>query len=216
MPLPTDELSYDETWIYLMKQLHPEIDLIDKCIRARSITTLMHGGPGGKAKNLFEWYNPDYVIIHLGLSDCAPRLLPRKSKITKIINHLPISNQIYSYFRRHGGRRIEYADVSPIEFKNNLEGYVKKVAPIPVGIVQISKVTSSALVKSPLFNEAIDIYNTIISEIVSENNNAKLISGLDGTDSDMYQSDGMHLTKKGQEVIFEECNKFIEMCNNKK
>ncbi len=214
LPLPSDELQYDDTWIHLMQINYPDLEIVDKCVRSRSIITLMHGGPEGKAKNLYEWYNPDFIILHLGISDCAPRLLPRKKKITKLINHLPFSNLIYSFFRKHGGRLIEYADVAPQEFKENLEGYVKKVAPTPVGIVQISKVTTPTLIKSPQFNKAIDLYNAIINQVALENTNATLILGLDGTDISSYQSDGLHLSAKGQKQIFKRCSEYINTLNS--
>ena len=210
IPLPTDELRYEDTWIYLIKNAYSNLDIVDKCVRGRSMTTLMHGGPGGKAKNVFEWYDPDYIILHLGLSDCAPRLLPRKNRLTKIINHLPFSNLIYSYFRKHGGRRIKYADLSPKEFEENLEGYIKRVAPVPVGIIQISKVSINALKKSPQFNDAIDQYNSIIDKVIARNHNAFLILGIDGSDSSLYQSDGIHFLNKGQQVFFKRCSDWLK------
>lgn len=210
IPLPTDELRYEDTWIYRLEKTRPDLEIVDKCIRARSVTTLMHGGPYGQAKNLFEWYSPDIVIIHLGLTDCAPRLLPHNSKRKKIIDHLPFASIVYRYLKTHQGRKIEYADVSPQHYYDNLNGYVNKVSPIPVGIVEISYVTENALKKSPRFNQAIEIYNNIIHNVCRNNDNAHLIKGLDATKEDMYQSDGMHLTAKGQEVILERCMLFVD------
>lgn len=210
LPLPTDELSYEDTWIYRISHSNLDIDVVDKCVRARSVESLMHGGPKGEAKNLFEWYHPDIVILHLGVSDCAPRLLPRKSKFTKILNNTPFAKYVYSFLRKHHGRRIEYADLSPEEFVENIEGYVKKVMPVHVGIVKISKVCGSALMKSPRFNDAIEIYNKLLDEIAANNSNAMIIEGLDGSDTSMYQSDGIHLTAKGQTIIYGRCYAYID------
>lgn len=214
MPLPTDELRYEDTWIYKFCKRHPELEVVDKCVRARTAKTLMHGGPKGEAKNLFEWYMPDCIILHLGLTDCAPRLLPKGKLITKIIAHLPFSSLIYSYLKKYQGRKIEYADLSQKDFRENINGYVKKVAPVPVGIIAISKVTNTTLAKSPKFNKSIDLYNDIIKDIVKENSNSYLIEGLDATDSSLYQSDGMHLVAKGQQIILERVCSFVSTLNS--
>lgn len=210
MPLPTDELKYEDTWVYRLSKVSQNLEIVDKCVRSRSIRTLMHGGPQGKAKNLYEWYTPDLIIIHLGLTDCAPRLLHHGSKIEWIVNHTPFSGFVYKLLRKYSGRRIEFADVPPEEFKENIEQYVKKVHPCPVGIIKIAQVSKSALEKSPLFNTSINLYNDIYESVAADNSNVTLIESFDGSDESFYQTDGMHLTAKGQGVIYQRLLHYLD------
>lgn len=87
LPLPSDELMYDDAYVYILSKSLQDIEIVDKCVRARSVRTLIYGGPNGEAKNLYEWYNPDIIILHLGLTDCAPRLIKHGSKKEWLINH---------------------------------------------------------------------------------------------------------------------------------
>lgn len=211
MPLPTDELRYEDTWIYRLAKDMPELEIVDKCVRARPVSTLMHGGPFGQAKNLFEWYRPDLIIIHMGLTDCAPRLLRRKSFTYKLLCHLPFAKPIFSALRKYRGRRVEYADITPKDFYENFNGYALKAAQLPVVIVKISNVIGHALERSPLFNKSISLYNKLLERVAEENENVIIVDGLDGSDSSMYQSDGMHLTAKGQAIILNKLE--IAICN---
>lgn len=210
LPLPTDELAYEDTWVYRLAFEVPDVWVIDKCVRSRSVTTLMHGGPNGQAKNLYEWYCPDCIIIHLGLTDCAPRLLPDRKMFTKIVKRIPyLSTFVFNWCRKHKGRRIEYANITPKEFFENLDGYCKRVFPHMVGIVKISLVTEATLQKSPQFNKSIRLYNSIIDNVCSENENAIAIQGLTAESVEDYQTDGMHLTASGQDKILSEIKKIL-------
>lgn len=209
LPLPTDELRYEDTWVYRIAREVQGIWVIDKCVRGRSVTTLMHGGPYGQAKNLYEWYKPACIVIHLGLTDCAPRLLPHKALVTKIINRMPFSDVVYNWLRKHRGRRIEYADVSPDVFFENLNGYCEKVFPHIVGIIKISRVMGNALKRSQRFNDSISLYNSVIDRVCQANANAVSIEGLVADDIRDYQSDGMHLTASGQDKILMGVKNFL-------
>ena len=118
MAMPTMELKYSETWVYLLKQDFPQIDIIDKSRRSSSVRRLIPEGQNSKGYDLLEFYSPNIVILQLGITDVAPRLLHRESLITKCINHLPppISKLIYNVVRKVKGRTISCADVKPNEF----------------------------------------------------------------------------------------------------
>lgn len=209
MALPTDELMYDDTWIYILSRSTDELEIVDKCVRARSVRTLIHGGPKGEAKNLYEWYNPDIILLHLGLTDCAPRLIRHGSKIEWFINHSPFANVIYNYIRKYRGRRAENADVPLNDFKDSIEQYVKKVHPVPVGIIKIAEVTKFALAKSPFFNIQIRKYNKVIDDIASAYDNVTVIESFDGSNISLYQSDGMHFSACGQQNIFKNIRSYL-------
>lgn len=206
MPLPTDELRYEDTWPYLIRKYFPNVEIINKSARARSVTSLTSEGG-----NLLECYSPDIIILHLGLTDCAPRLLPRRKLYVKIIKRTFLAKIIFKYLRRTKGRQIIYADVNPHDFFFHIDSYVKRAGKIPIGIVKLSKVIGKASQSSPHFNESINIYNCIFERIAKENENVTIIDGLDGSTVEDYQSDGFHLRAKGQTKIFSHIVDFLHI-----
>ncbi len=201
MPLPSPELDYVDTWIYKFSTLSPDLHVINRCYRSSSATRLKGEGPGGG--DVFDLFQPDFIITHLGIPDAAPRLLKRNAISTRIINHLPFSNLVYNIVRKTRGRTIKNCDISPMEFFACYDTYAKacKKINLNIFIILISKGTT-VLKLSPHFNESVDLYNTQLKKVAELNENVILVDGLDGTCLDDYQSDGIHFTAKGQNKIF--------------
>lgn len=207
MTLPSDELRYEDTWLYRLGHDFPAIEVVDKCYRESSARRLNSDGPKGNGRDALEYFNPDIVITHFGVTDAAPRLMKRGSLSTRIVNRLPrkISTAIYNFLRKHRGRRLEYCDLTPQQFHDHFDTYCKRAAAVGVKviIIGICHATQKVLDVSPKFNECIDIFNEQLQKVVAENENARLIAGLDADNIADFQSDGIHLTPQGENKIYE-------------
>lgn len=209
MSMPSLELKYEDTYLFKLKQYFSDIEFIDKCRRSSSVQRLVSEGQNSLGFDLLEFYNPNFVILHLGATDAAPRLLPRKKTWTKFINLLPFSGIIYDFVRKTKGRTISCADLSPDAFYNCLEKYIKRAQNMGVIVFCIKIIHfGSKLVKaSPHVNESFDLYNKQFEKLTNNFSNVKLINALPEmsiSDIDqILQSDSMHLTSEGSLIVFE-------------
>lgn len=88
LALPRNEISHYETWIYKLKECFFNFDIIDKSKRGVTIDILNSAGDASGV-DFLEFYKPKFVIIHIGIVDCAPRLFDRRSIEVLIIRELP-------------------------------------------------------------------------------------------------------------------------------
>ncbi len=202
MTLPSDELNYDDTWLYRLGQDFPSLEIVDKCYRESSARRLNSDGPKGNGRDALEYFNPNAVITQIGVTDAAPRLLKRGGKLSRILNHLPryISTIVYNYLRRHRGRQLRFCDLTPTQLHDQFDKYCKRAAKIGVKvfIIEICHATQKVVSVSPHYNECIDIFNEQLHKVADENQNAHIIRVIEASDSRDFQTDGIHLTPKGQ------------------
>ncbi len=216
MVMPTFELKYEDTWLFKIKEKYPNIEFIDKCRRASSVERLISEGQNSSGYDLLEFYNPDFVILHIGLTDVAPRLLKRNAFYTKIINHLPFSNIIYNCIRKIKGRTMSCSDLSTERFYFCLSRYVERAikTSTPVFCIKLLHCGEKVLNRSPEMNRTIDIYNQLFDKLESVYPNVHLISPLKsiGTKerAEYMQSDGIHLSAKGSFQLFRELDSELQ------
>lgn len=208
--MPSLELKYENTWVYRLIKIFLDIEFIDKNHRSSSARRLVTEGALAKGYDLLEFYNPDCVITHFGITDSYPRLLKREAIITRFINHLPrpISNLIYDIVRKTKGRTISCCDISPQQFKDCFGQYCNRAKKqgVHVFIVKIAYCNDKVIQKSPHVIEAINLYNAQLDEVANMFNNVSTITPLPA-DADLnspifLQTDGIHLTAKGSEIVF--------------
>lgn len=209
MPMPSFELKYEDTWLFRLKQFFPNVEIIDKCRRSSSVRRLVSEGQNALGYDLLEFYEPDFVILHLGLTDASPRLLPREVLYTKIINRLPFSKSIYNIVRKTKGRTISCADLSPKAFYSCLSRYAEraKTKGVIVYCIKIAYCGSKVLKVSPHMNEAIDLYNSLYDKLALEYSNVRLIQPLPTLSiselDKILQADAIHLTPQASHMVFE-------------
>ena len=207
MTLPSDELTYDDTWLYRLGHDFPAIEVVDKCYRESSARRLNSDGPKGNGRDALDYFKPDAVITQIGVTDAAPRLMKRGSLSTRIVNRLPrkISTAIYNYLRKHRGRRLEYCDLTPQQLHDHFDTYCKRAAVLGVKVfmIEICHATQKVLNVSPKYNECIDIFNEQLHKVAAENENARIIKVVSADDLADFQSDGIHLTPQGQNKQYE-------------
>ena len=209
MSMPSCELKYEDTWLYRLIKTFPDIEFIDKNRRSSSACRLTTEGMCANGYDLLELYNPDFIITQIGATDAFPRLLKRHAIGTKLINHLPrfISNQIYNLIRKTKGRTISCADLTTEQFYNYFSAYCNRAQKLGTHVfcIKIAHCNDKVLRKSPHAIEAIDLYNTIFDHLQTEFDNVTAIEPLPlnlDLNANIMQTDGIHLTAKGSEIVF--------------
>lgn len=214
MSLPSDELKYEDTWPYLLQNSCGDAEFVINSKRSSSATRLNTEGPNISGYDMLEYYNPNYVITQIGITDAAPRLFKRNAISTKVINRLPFSKLIYNIARKTRGRVLKNCDLSPEEFKSEFTKYVLRAALLNthVFIIEISRATEKVLKVSPHYNECVDIFNAKLHEVASEHDNVTIIPVLNVTSQMDYQKDGIHHSVNGQRKQFKI---ILEVLSNK-
>ncbi|MHA1292118.1 MAG: SGNH/GDSL hydrolase family protein [Promethearchaeota archaeon] len=147
-------------------------------------------------------YQPDIVIVHLGIVDCAPRLFTQTQR--DIISSLPIfmRRKIIRFLSKHryGFTKVfqkVYVEIN--EFKKNyqtiIEAIIKNGA-IPI-IINILKPSEDLIHRSFNFDGKVRSYNKILLEI-SKKYNINLIDlySLISENPELRWKDGIHLSSK--------------------
>lgn len=216
MSMPTDELNYNDSYIHLLREKFPDVEWMYRLQRSSSIDRLINEGFKSNGWDNLEFYNPDFAIIHLGVTDASPRYLPRRKIATKLLNMSFLAKYVYKYLRKHSYRKIEYCDVLPDDFRNKVIAYAERCKKLGTTliIVKISMVHEKLVkTKSPEMNKSYKIYNQIFDEIAAQFDNVILVDGLNG-ENDVYQSDLIHANEKGQLVFFNQISTAIENIKN--
>lgn len=212
MAMPRGEVKYENTWIYKLQQyLESDYIIIDKTKRASTSERLVEEGGGYKnikeGADLLEHYEPNIVIIQIGITDCSPRYLNKNKLFTKILNRSPqiIQNTIYSFLKKYSSRKPKYSDVSPDKFRENLETYIQRAFLLNTTIIalSISPVTSLFQQKSPHINNNINHYNALMKDLENRHENFKVISPLANLNFNEIAVDELHYNEVGHHIIFE-------------
>lgn len=212
MAMPRNIIKYEETWIYKLKRSFPNYEIIDKSRRASTTNRLVTEGGGGKGDipmgaDLLEYYSPDIVIIQIGITDCAPRLLNRNKFSTKFLNRLPlkIRSNVYRYLKKNKVRKKENSYITPDDFRNNLIDYFERSKNIQskIIVILISKPTRLVLSKNPELNENIEKYNKIFIDTSKKYDVVKCIIPFeDKIDMEKIAIDEFHVNEIGHEHVF--------------
>lgn len=213
MSMPSFDLLYEDTWVYKIISKYPEIEFIDKCRRSSSARRLITEGSLGKGFDLLEYYRPDFVITHFGITDCAPRLLKREASLTKLINILPFSRFVYNIIRKTKGRTISCADITKETFYNCFSAYAERAMKqnIHVFCVKIAHTGRGVVKKSPHMNEAVDLYNKEFDRLAENYSNVTIINPFpeDVDIQELLIKDEIHPNEKGSEIIFSSINRAV-------
>ncbi len=99
LSMPRKGIPYDDTWPSILNCIRKDIHWIQRSQRALNSNHIV----GSLKEDYLEYYRPDIVILQIGIVDCAPRLFPSDSLITKIINRFPvrIQNICWEYIKNN-------------------------------------------------------------------------------------------------------------------
>lgn len=211
MAMPRFEVPYEKTWIFLFKDAFSSCDIIDKSARGTTSTRLVT--EGGFGIDLLELYNPQKVILHFGITECAPRLFKKKGfeyfTMNRIFNS-SLRTKYIKWVKKHRVRDPHLTDVSPEIFNNNLENYITRAKDINCDIymIAIAPPSSSFKEKSPFISENITTYNNILKSLEEKHDNFVLSNPYQGYETiDHIAIDELHIDDEGQNLIFEEIKK---------
>jgi acyl-CoA thioesterase I len=219
--MPREGVPFEQTWVGRLV-LDGRYVVIDKSLRASNTHRLISEGvderSGVRGVDLLENYAPDLVVTQLGIVDCAPRLFDKKSVVFKCIRRLPKKAQeiAYHWQRRHGGRRLDCADVKVAEFRKNLEMYYQRAKYLGVYVISflIFPATEAFRAKSPDIDKAIMLYNNVYFELSKLHHNVQLLQPLEievsGRASEEFYVDELHLNPKGHEACYTKLVRIIQ------
>lgn len=209
LSLPRDELPVEETYPYLINNsLKDKYTLFNRSIRAND-TSL-------QIEKFYEdvlLFNPDVIIIHLGIVDCAPRLFYRKERIffSKINRLFPIVTLMNRY-RFFFTKLFPKVYVNIHKFEKNYMDIVERTNKLGkhVIIIGISDTTKRNKNISYNYNKNINSYNNILKKISEDFNDVTLINMYDYDPNTILLKDGIHLNNQGSRLLAENLLKVIK------
>jgi len=214
MAMPRPDVKYEDTWIYLVKQAFPAYDILERSDRGSTSLRLVTEGGGGV--DLLESYEPDLVILQIGMAECAPRLFKKSGFefffLNRIIPRRFRLNYV-NFIKKNRGRNPRITDVSPEDFRANLMNYFERAQNMNVTVIVflISRATKLFISKSPHIMENINLYNSIYQEVAELFPNVHLVVPF-GEDVDMEEIavDEIHVDARGHQILFNNLKPFLE------
>jgi hypothetical protein len=176
---------------------------------------------GSLISDLFTVYNEDLnyipdkkdiLIIHEGICDCAPR--PIHPKLRKVISVLPsiIKNVVIKFIHNNRAKLLKigskYTNTNPQKYRQIFTEWMQSAILNfdKIIVFTIAPTDSKTEMQSPGFSKLILDYNKIISEVIKQINNNKIIlldtfseinNNPDSINDYISPIDGHHLTKNG-------------------
>jgi len=206
LSMPRPGIDYEDTYPYLLQTKGYEVICRSKRGNDTNIQTL--------EQNILDdliFLNPDIVVVHLGIVDCAPRLFSRKEQ--RVLSFLPtyLRNKIINFFSKRRFyftklRNLSY--VSENKFTKNLNSLIDRIdnSRKQIILIKILNTTSENEKKSFGFKEKINTYNDILQKLAIENN----ITIIDPNYcEDSLSEDGIHITCEMNEYLKDKLFKAI-------
>lgn len=209
-----DVIKYEDTWpskvFELMLKEHNYVNFIytQKALDTDELKRLVE-------MNL-DLYDKEYLFIHIGIVDCARRVMSKKT--LKVISILPLVRNIVNFLARKYHKtltklyNINYVPLkrfySNMDFILKQYSDVKKIFLIPIlpaGYVQQKK--------SFQIQNQIENYNNTLKELANKYNNVEYLETIYNSffplNEENYISDGYHISKKGHNIIYNEISKIL-------
>lgn len=204
--LPREEVKYEDTWYYLLKEKYRNCDFISYFRRAQIMpeTDYLYD-------SYYRFYYPDYVIWEIGITDSAPRYIVEQKLFWKMVLRIIKGKRVEKVFwriiktiRKRDPKRVatplpafeQYAEKLINEF---ISDGVKKIF-----IMKIEPIGSSPRKKNPAWYDNIQKYNKIYEKLALKySDRVILIAPKENADDDCYIKDGYHPNKKGMKMTFD-------------
>jgi len=219
MPRPDESLLYEETYPYLLQhELGNDVEVINRGKRAN---TIQEQSIDQCVYDDMIFFYPKYVVIQLGIVDCAPRLFSRRFGKYVIGNIRPLFLRKFVieqfskrriFFTKHFPR--QYVPLPKFSFwYDYLIKLVKDFGSIPI-IVNIAGTSVENDRRSYGFIQHINNYNEAI-EKAAQRHNALLIDMYKISESNaVLLDDGIHYNKLGSKILAQEIAATIKKNQN--
>jgi len=164
----------------------------------------------------------DYVIVHLGLVDCFPRVHAKNTKL--ILFYLPNQlRQMVTFFHRHYRfyftRMFPRVTTESDDFIGNIIKIIRAIigsGSIPI-IVDIAHVSEAVTKRNYGANENIEKYNDILRRLSFHYDCERVrLHYMTKHYPEMLHTDGQHLSKIGHRVLSGLIDDTIEGYNGRK
>lgn len=204
--MPRENVSFQDSWYFKLANdnAHKNYFFVNNFRRAFNTSEL-------SSKDFLENYQPNIVILQVGIVDCAPRLYKTNSLLVKIINRLPFINKVFwKLSKRFKKRNLANADVPLDIFRKNIFDYLTRCKENKIEwciIIKIQTPGAAMIKKNPDIIKAVKMYNNIFDDVSAQFNFVTIISPLDSGSSEDYLEDGYHVNEKGFQKVFNELKK---------
>lgn len=221
LALPGHGNMYEDTWFYKLKKEFTDYDFVSYFQRSLTTNVLNTSGldkNGVYGADCLELYEPQIVVLQLGIVDCAPRLIYEDSKVWKYIQVLPsfFVTKYVKYLKKTKGRDPKNVYVKPNEFENNLIRYFDRCAPLnllKVIYIAIPYPDKEMVDKNPRILENVNKYNQIVNNLQNNYHFLNVIFPLDCRNKTNLYDDGYHPNSNGNEEVFCQLRKFFNLNN---
>ncbi|QBJ61968.1 hypothetical protein B1F84_02410 [Pseudoalteromonas sp. DL-6] len=159
-------------------------------------------------------YEPDIIILQVGLVDCYPRAM--KKVELAIIRLLPsflqrlIRNLISKHYKKLTKWRTNRY-VTPNDFAQNLSLFRNKFENSEFLIIPIAPAHKSICERNSKFEESVSLFNLILSDIFPNQFCKDIYESMDG---EIFLSDGQHLSVNGNKQLAEKVTKLLDIVNS--
>jgi hypothetical protein len=207
LPRSTPEcVQFEDTYIEKLKDKYKDIKFISLSLGGATLATLKE-----QYFNYFQPVNPDLVIVHAGIVDCAPRAL--KKWEAAVINSNFVSRKIYSLlFKRHTAfirkvRNLTYTPISQFEKMVKDFGYLLQDKVVWFTIIPARKVYEEQL---PGITGNINNYNSTLKSVLG----SRIVDLADMPDEGIM-SDHHHINEIGHQHVYLKLTGIIDEFRNK-
>ncbi len=210
--MPRENVRFKDTWYFNLSNSFSqnEFYFINNFKRANTTNSLVN-------RDALENYNPNIIILQLGIVDCAPRLYKTNSLLVKIVNRSPlfIKKNFWKVSKKIKKRSILNADVNLKKFEKNITNFLDRCKILEVEkciIIKIQKPGKIMINKNPEIIKAVNLYNTIFDHMEKIYDFVTVINPLKDGNDDFYIIDGYHVNKIGFNKVYEELKSEIKKC----
>ena len=202
------EIDYEDTYPYLLMNSIKNCEFISRHRRANDTNKQLISQ---YIKDDIEMLKPDILVVHLGIVDCAPRVLLRYQNA--IVSILPsmirkIILKIISKFRYDITKLNNKTYVKKNKFKENIGKIVDISDRIGMQLffIEILITNEENNKRSYNFNKNIMEYNAII-EMSAMSKHVSLIKY--DPKNNYLLNDGIHINKKGNKFLANKINELV-------
>jgi len=210
------KISYQETYPFLLQRMFDANKYLVK-LSSRSTNQVIKQSSSDNLNTDVLYNNSEYVVIHLGIVDCAPRLFGYiEDRIVFVLSHVPVVKifinlviKFKSKYRRFFTKHFPKTYITRKIFKEKYSFIVKEIKnksnPKKIFIINIADTSEKNKYRSYNFEKNILDYNKILKDIYSENSDfCELIDFHSETLKNkklIIEDEGIHLTREGHRYL---------------
>lgn len=215
MPRDFDNIPLETTYPYKLAQAFPELMVFNRAVRANTFVRQMNEMT---IHDDLTSLKPDYVLVNIGMADCAPRLFTLRQN--KVLNIMPgfVNKPIIKFYSKNRiffTRRFPKVYVPQEVFAAKSRQLFEKARQTRAKliIIGIAPVRKALLDRSHGFEQNIITYNDLLKKNLEKGDQFIDVFSILNPELDILP-DGFHLTVTGNQAVFEEARKALQKIIN--